>query len=292
MADNDALKEALKDLREQVAKQVEEEEVENEEEVVEEKEIEEEKPEEPAEEEKPKEEKKPEVEEEKSEEKKPEEEAPDSAAFQRLRREAAAAKKRADDAEAKLRAQDDVPEEKEDAAASVPLVPELEEVLEERRFRKAEREFQTMEAKVKRGLANYDEIAGEYTLALAQSIRLQNPRMGNDEIVEKTKRAILMKAANYMAEGYDPVEEIYHEAKDLGFSGASLKKMRESSEKPEEQEIRPDMKKVAANRAKSSGMAGASGKSEGQMTAKAASELTVAEWSKLPAAEKKRLMYG
>lgn len=229
---------------------------------------------------------------EEKEEEKPEapkvEEKPDDAGHMRLRREAAAAKKQAEAEVAKREALEAKLAELENPLSvqeEAPISPEFQELLQDNRMRKAEREFESLEAKFRTSNPDYDAVAGQYAQALAQSIKIQNPRLGNSEIAERTKQALLTKAGAHVRAGFDPIEELYHEAKELGFTGKQAKPKEEV-----EEELKPDMSKLAANRKKSAGMAAASGKSEGQLTKQAALELTNAEWSKLPAAEKRRLL--
>lgn len=224
----------------------------------------------------------------KEEEKEPE----DNAAWRKLRREAAAHKKLAEERErenAELRAKLETPKEDttESAPAAPVITPELEEIIISHRMERAEAEFKAMEDKFRSSAPEYDAVASEYTRALAQSIKVQNPRLSNEQIVQRTKETILYKAAHYIENGFDPIEEMYHEAKELGFTGKTREEPKE-----ERREVKPDMKKVAANREKSSGMAAAGGKSEGQITKQAAADFTAEQWMKLPADEKRRLMYG
>ncbi len=262
-----SLHEAIEDLKKEIAEKADEPEV------VEEVE------------EAPKEEE-PKVEEEPAKEE-PKEEKLDDSGYARLRREAAAAKKLANDeaarreaAEAKLAAIE-APEAVEQTFDD----PELEEIRQERRNKRAEREFEALEAKYRRVNPDYDAVAAEYALALAQSIKTQHPRLSNSEIIDKTKETILIKARDDYRAGFDPAEELYHDAKELGITGKKAEPKVEIVE-----ELKPDMEKLAANRKKSAGMAAASGKSEGIMTKQAAADLTVAEWAKLPATEKRRLL--
>ncbi len=253
------------------------------------------------EEESPKEEKVEEKVEEKPEPKPEVKEELDNSGYARLRREAAAAEKKAARLEEELKVER---EAKKEQAIDIEepkqeIAPELQEIVRDHTFKRAEREFQNLEDKFKSSTPDYGAVASEYANALAQSIRIQNPRMGLNEIAEKTKESILLKAAGWMKGGFNPIEELYHEAKDLGFTGEAIKneaKFRKQAEKeletavtPEE-EIRPDMKKVKANMARSTGMGASTGKSEGQLTKKAAAELSGEEWMKLPIAERNRLM--
>lgn len=291
-----SLEDAIKELKDQIAEKEKEESV-----VVEEKPEAEEKQEEKAEaakeEEKPEEKAEETKEKEQEEQKKEEEEEnPDDSAYARLRHKAAANKRKADQqAEelASLRAElaelkkgGTKEEAKEETQSEI--VPELEEIVMSHRKTRAEREFQTMEEEFKSSNPEYTDVASEYARALAQSIKIQNPRISNADLLEKTKETILLKAAHFMQKGYNPVEELYLEAKDLGFTGKSMKQ--EEKLEAKEEEVRPDMKKVASNRSRSAGMTASPGKSEGMMTKQAAAELTNAEWMKLPASEKRRLL--
>ncbi len=228
--------------------------------------------EEPKEEEEVKEEKKPEI---------------DDAGYARLRREAAAEKRRAESAEKEL-AELRKAKEPEEVITETPLHPEMQTVLDDHRMNRAEREFAMFESKVKQQHPEYGAIATEYANAMAQSFRIQNPRKTDIEINDMTKRAILIKAGEFARAGYEnPVEEMYHEAKELGFTGKSLLK-----QEAKEVELQPDMKKVSENRKRSSGMAATNGRQEGLMTLTSAADLTSAEWARLPKADKQRLLYG
>jgi hypothetical protein len=227
----------------------------------------------------------------------PKEEKPDDLAFQRLRRENAAAKKRAETAEAEAAeakaalAARAKPDADESAAEPPALDREIEEIKHDRRMKNAEREFMDLESKFAASTPDYHDVSKEYAIALAQSIKIQNPRMSNQDVGEETKKALLMKASQWVNKGFDPIEELYNEAKELGFKGESFKKKPEAAKEEPEKEIKPDMARLAANRKKSTGMTGSSGESKGQITKQAAADFTVAEWARLPKDEKRRLMY-
>lgn len=234
-----------------------------------------------------------EVLEEKAEEKVEEkaEEKIDDSGYARLRREAAASKKKAE-AESEKAAQrsEEVESLKAELAAlkgeSAPqdkLSPILNDIVNDHQIKQMERGFRTIEDQFKSRTPDYEAVSSEYAQALAQSIRIQNPRMSATQIAEQTKFAILNKAENFAQRGLDPAEELYHEARDLGFSG---------KKQEEKKEAKPDMAKLAANRARNAGTAAASGKSEGSLTKAAAAEMPNSEWMKLTAEEKSRLMYS
>jgi len=286
-----SLKAALKEIDEQLKEALERENSETpQEEVVEpvtNEPKEEETPEEAAPEEAPKEPEK------KEEEKEPEKPAVlDDSAYARMRREARAAEKRALEAETRLAqelSKKSAEISAEQAAPSAQVPDELLEVVEERQFKRAAIELERIEGEFRRSVPDYDAVANQYANAVAQSIRIQNPRLTPKEIAEKAERTILLKAASFSSQGFNPVEEMYYEAKELGFGAQSTPP--KSTEEPAPV-LRPDMKKGAANRARSSGMAAVGGKSEGQLTQSAADNLTVAEWAKLPVETRERLMRG
>jgi hypothetical protein len=238
----------------------------------------------------------------KEEEKAPEQpeekpEAPlDDAGYAKLRREKAAAQKLAEKEaaeKAELQRQlDELLRAPREEAEQPVIAPEISEILQEHRVSRAEREFVALEAQFKARTPDYDGVAAEYTKALADSIRIQNPRLTPVEVAERTKMQILQQAGELVRNGFDPIEEMYHTAKELGFTGKSFQQAAEQPKEESKPEPKPDMAKVAANRARSAGMAGGGGESRGQMTKQAAADLSPAEWAKLPADEKKRLLYG
>ena len=148
-----------------------------------------------------------------------------------------------------------------------------------------------MEAKTKQANPDYNAVASEYAQAMFQSIRIQNPHKSDIELSDMTKRAILLKASEYARQGYEnPVEEMYHVAKMLGYTGKSFQKAPEKE--AVEEKITPDYSKVAENRKRSAGMAATNGRSQAQLTQQSAVDMTVEEYAKLSTAEKRRLMYG
>jgi len=224
---------------------------------------------------------------------KPEEKKPEvDDAFMKIRREAAAEKKRAEGLQKRL---EELEQEKKQETHQVqieqaPLPPEFQSIIDDHRISRAEREFMMFESKARAENPKYDAVTSEYASALYQSFKVQNPRKSEVELNDMTKKAILIKAGEFARAGYEnPVEEIYHEAKGLGFTGKSLQRQESKST---EEKLEPNMKKVAENRKRSAGMAATNGRSEGMMTLKAAAELTSAEWAKLSKADKQRIMYG
>ena len=232
----------------------------------------------------------------KEEEKKVEasEEKLDNSAYARMRREKAAAEKRALELESRLnKLEESFNRAPQPVEAPTPVQEDIRadtrlsaEIVESHQLQQAEKEFKVLEERFRQDNQNYDAVASEYASALAQSIKLQNPRLTPTEIAERTKRTILVKAADYLTRGFDPIQELYHDAVDLGFTG---KKRAAEVSVEEPKELRPDMKKVAANRERSSGMVAASGHSEGALTPFSAAGMTNAEWKRLPKSEKMKI---
>lgn len=274
------IEEMKKQLAETPAEEVEEEEIVEEATEGEDAEEVEEKTESPAEKENDGEEKK-EVEAEKVEEEKP-----DHAAFAKMRRDKAAAEKRAEDAEA--RASKMVEKEPVESEETQPheLPPEVAELLADHQMTKAEREFQDFEAEVLRKNKDYPAVAEQYSAVIEEGIRARNPLKSDREVRSMAKRAILETAGELLRKGYEnPVEEMFIRAKERGYG-----KAREVEAKAEEKVVKPDLAKVAENRKRSAGMAGAAGREDGLISKKAAADMSPAEWKQLDPSEKRRLM--
>lgn len=212
--------------------------------------------------------------------------------FARLRREVADAKKAKEELErrlADLERAKPVEQAQVQEPESVELPPVVQDIIQEHTLTRAERELATFEADVRAQNPDYDAVAGQYTQSVYNGLRVLNPDMSQGQLAELTKRKVLEIAGTLLKNGYsNPVEELYHRAKEMGFRAPEKK----AEEQKEEREVKPDMAKVAANRARSAGMAAASGEERGLMTKEAAAGLTAAEWMKLPIAERQRLMYG
>lgn len=223
------------------------------------------------------------------EEAKKDEEPLDDKGFARLRREKAALEKKLKDAEAKIANPDG--EEKE-ADASTGMNEEFLDIIQERRIEKATREFAVLEEDFKKNVSDFDDISNGYKAALYQSLRLQNPRRSHVELLEDTKNVLLNKAGMYIKQGLDPIQEMYEEAKSLGFKAISKEEAKDD-EGNEDPEIKPDLDKIAKNKKKNAGMVGGKGAGAGgQLTRESAADMTSGEWMRLPAAEKKRILSG
>lgn len=220
----------------------------------------------------------------------PAEEKPDDAAFARLRREAAASKKRALLLEEENNALKTPATAAPTEIATQEISPEVAEMLQDHRITKAEREFQTFEMQAKRKFPDFEEVTRAYTEALFGSLKVQNPRMSNMDIADRTKRIMLEKAGNFLNEGFEnPVEEMYQEAKELGFKAKPIA----APAKEEEKEAKPDMGKVAANRKRNAGTAASSGESKTDLSAASIMRNgmpTNAEWMKMSAPQKAAIL--
>lgn len=150
----------------------------------------------------------------------------------------------------------------------------------------AVQEFQSYEQDFRAIIPEYDGAAEYYTRRLGDGIKMLYPDASAAQVGEMIRNKVLEKAAIYVKQGLDPAEELYNEAKSYGFAA---KKPAEE----QEEEARPNLSKVAANKARNAGTAGAGGRgSPPQITREMASRLTNAEWAKLTVTEKRRLMMG
>lgn len=223
------------------------------------------------------------------------EEPTDNAGWARLRREKAAAERRAEQEAAekeRLLAQlnelKNGGEQQEQPAYPAQM---LERIIQDKQRDDAAREFMQYESKVKRLAPDYDAVSSEYVQARFNAMRLEHPRKSDSELSEMVQQAILLKAAEYARAGFEnPVEELYHEAKELGFG---KKKPEPAPEK--EDVLKPDLRKVAENKKRSTGMAANRGEENQGMSRQYIEQNgmpTAAEWAKLSAEQKRQLIYG
>ena len=236
-------------------------------------------------------------EEEKKEEKEPEpkeepkKEEVDNSGFARLRREAKAAQEKAEkeaarvaELQAKLQEKEAQPEAKEE----VELPPALQEMLQDHMYSKAEREYIAFEEQAKRDNPDYESVSTAYVIEKARQIKAMEPDLSVSELQDRVKNDILHSASSLMRKGFEnPALELYHRIKEAGYR---MPKQKREPEAKEEKTKSPDMKKVAENRARSSGMAAASGISEPQLTPQAAANMSARDWSKLSPSQKEAVM--
>jgi len=231
----------------------------------------------------------PEEEEEPTEaEEKPKEEELDASGYRRLRLEKEAERRRADDLErqiAELKAQK--PQEPEQEEVEAPQTDyELEQIKLEKRYEAAERAVVAMEQDFKQSAPeDFDDVSLQYKATIYRGLQADNPDYGHDQLLEATRRKLLEIAANHKAKGYNPIEKMYLDGKRMGFK--SIPKQEESVQ----EELKPDLNKIAANKRRNAGTAGAKGAGErAQMTPAALADLPASEYAKIPLAERMRIM--
>lgn len=211
------------------------------------------------------------------------EDEPDAKGYARLRREAAAEKRAREALEQELAQLKSKPET-EVTETAIPA--EMQEMIHDHNLSKAEKELGSYEQQARLANPDYDAVAGAYATSVFQSLRVLNPDKSQFELMDMTKQEILKTAGRYLNAGHEnPAEEMYQRAKEMGFKAPVKEEVKEQEELK-----KVDMAKLAANRAKSAGMAGSSGKSEGLMTPEHMASLSSAEYMKLPKAEKDRVL--
>lgn len=215
------------------------------------------------------------------------EEAPvNDAGWARLRREKQAAERKADTL---AQENERLKSKKEEVETESPVhAPEIESLLFKHRVDTATENFAGFEDKVRQKNPEYDDIAQQYVTAIAHAILLDNPKLSGPEIMKRAKMKVLERADALISEGYEnPVEEMFAQAKELGFKARA----KETEDKPTEaKEAKPSLAKVAENRKRSAGMTGAAGREDGLVSKKSAAEMSPAEWKALPREERARLM--
>lgn len=206
----------------------------------------------------------------------------DASGYARLRimeRENAALKKQMEDLKTRPAEPVEQPEQQ-----GIELPPVLLDIVKEHQFNAAGAEFTELENNFRRIAPDYDDVSNAFKSDLFHSVRIQNPRMSQDQVLKETNRQILMKASVYASKGMDPIQEMYEDAKALGY------KARPKEEpKPEpEKEIKPDLDKIAANKNRNAGMAATNGGRGGQpqMTLQTAASIPPGEWAKMSRDEK------
>ena len=155
-----------------------------------------------------------------------------------------------------------------------------------RRIRsQAEQEVIGYESQVRASNPDYDAAKSYYANMLAASIKIINPKVTNAQLVQAVNDKLMLRASELLNEGHEnPIAAMYEEVKQLGFQPPK------TQEKAVEKEIKPDLAKVAANRARNAGTAAAQGDGgRGELTPKVAATLTNKEFARLKPEEKQRL---
>jgi hypothetical protein len=225
----------------------------------------------------------------------------DNSAYAKMRREKAEAEKRARDLEARLEAlekgrQEPVKEQPKDAEPNIKTDPvawlewndkqnkteiaELKKVaLEERKQREeqqiieqAKQEFTNYEQQFAPTVDNYEDVAQFMFKRIAESMRIVNPSLSQEQLINATQRHILQQAAQYHTQGLNPAEELYHDAIN-SFGYQPTVKTQEPA--------RRDLSKVAANRKRNAGTMGVGGGNKPQITKEMAATMSIADFAKL-----------
>jgi len=131
----------------------------------------------------------------------------------------------------------------------------MQEALQDIKIKKAAREFQVMEGDFLRssGIKDYEDVTNGYRNSVYNSLRILNPRVSHEDLIDMTRKQILIKASEYLNQGLDPIAEMYFQARELGFKPAK----KEEPQVNEEKKPKTALKKIAQNKKRSSGMAGA-----------------------------------
>lgn len=152
-------------------------------------------------------------------------------------------------------------------------------------YEKATQEFQAIERDFARRVSDYEEVSGFVARKVAESIRVLNPSITQAELQAQTQERILLMAASYHNQGLNPVEELYHTARDVyGYTEPD-------GEEEETPRKKSNLKTLAKNKKRSAGMAGSKGRSgTADVTLEVAADMSAAEFAKLPAETKRRLL--
>lgn len=140
------------------------------------------------------------------------------------------------------------------------------------------------EADVVRDNPDYPEAKQYYATMLATSMKMLNPALSGQRLNTAVENAMIQRAGNFLREGHEnPVAAMLDEARTWGFKPTQARET-------EEKVTKPDLQRVAANKNRNSGMAGAAGKGgSAELTPKAAASMTNAEFARLTPSEKQRV---
>lgn len=235
-------------------------------------------------------------------EEKPEEKL-DNATAARLRWEAAEAKRRLAEKDAELAALKNPPkpipakeenyeghiegrlETNEERLARLERAEEKRqnETREQQELNGAINELQGYEQQFAQQAPDYSAAADHVKRMIATSIKFLEPDIAPEALAKRTVRKYLEHAAIALRDGKHPGSAIYEIAQSTGYRKAEVK------EEPKE---RNNFAKIAENKKKTSGMAGAGGSGgQPETTAEYATKMPISEFSRLSPNELDRLMY-
>lgn len=160
---------------------------------------------------------------------------------------------------------------------------QLEESFRDKQKNAAIQEFTAYENQTRAQIKDYDDVRNFYIQQQLMAVKTLQPDISNADLETIVRDRLLTRAGQLLRSGYEnPVAAMYDEAKRMGYKPASAS--------PEPTEIKPDLAKVAANRARNAGTAGAMGGGDrGEITPAVAAGFTGAEWMKLKPEEKARI---
>lgn len=224
----------------------------------------------------------------------------DSAAMARLRAEAAANKRRADEAERRYaesqkpkapaadpaKAANPDPEPDKDADPEAHIRWELRQAKSqlqgltewrqqqetktqrETMRREAVEDFTNHEDVFKAQAADYEDVSRFFLSQVAAGIRIMNPNIAGPQLNEAVQNHVLRLAGQAQAQGYNPVEALYHMAKGWGYQPKAAPAEGEGAEggaapaaAGKDAKQKPDFKSIANSKKKSASSLTAGGKS-------------------------------
>jgi hypothetical protein len=137
---------------------------------------------------------------------------------------------------------------------------------------------------------DYADARSDFILTQAKAILQENPSISREDLIKEVEMKGLYLAAKLKKQGYDnPALGIYEHIKAAGWKPQP----RQTEQAEPVEERKPDLNKIAQNRARNAGMVGGSGSGGGgELTKRSVQDMTNEEWSKLPIAQKEKIMRG
>ena len=141
---------------------------------------------------------------------------------------------------------------KELSAIKEQVIPAVQQTQQDRMIQAAKMEMESIESSYKANAPDYDQAKSYIKDKMASGIRLLQPGMTDAQVNHLVDQRLLGMASEWARGGLNPAEELHYLAEDQGFAPSQTK---DDAKK----DLKPDLSKVAENRKRNAGTAGASG---------------------------------
>jgi hypothetical protein len=123
------------------------------------------------------------------------------------------------------------------------------------------RAFLELESGFAPTVPDYKEVTEWGWSQLAQSIKMLNPRMSQQQIHQETNKRVLAMAQEAAGRGEHPIESLYWHAKNSGYQPKAAPAGEQPAVVTKTEKLKPDLKQIAASQKKSGSPLSGGGKS-------------------------------